>query len=241
MEETNKTLALLLVAAIVVSLGGTIVSLNKLGQIQLGALTGRATDTSPGYVQLNVTSETTITFTRATINFGNGYVNSTCNNCTMNTNSTTSGTNYTNTQCCINEWKNPGSDKEADTGLWIQNQGNTNLTLNLDFDKTAATFIGGSSPSPEFQWIVINDSSARSCTGTCSAPGDDTGGACAFLNNYGLLWNNANMSDPEICASYGFKAITTQDEFVIDVRVLVPRTAIAAQKTATLTVTGTSA
>ena len=58
MEHTEKTLALLLVAAIVVSLGGTIVSLNKLGQIELKTLTGKATDSQPGYVQLNITSDT---------------------------------------------------------------------------------------------------------------------------------------------------------------------------------------
>lgn len=67
MEITNKTLGLLLIAAIVVSLGGTFVSLNKLGDT---STTGYATNNQSGTVQLVVGSSLSILVTDDTINFG---------------------------------------------------------------------------------------------------------------------------------------------------------------------------
>ena len=146
MEDTNKTLALLLVAAIVVSLGGTIISLDRIGQL---SITGFATSNQTGIVQFNITSATTLTLTQSTIDFGNGFVNSTCNNCTMWTNSSTSGTNYSNATCCLGEWY--PLDSDADTGIYFKNQGNTNLSIQLNFSANASAFIGSSSPDPKFQ------------------------------------------------------------------------------------------
>jgi len=239
MEETNKSLALLLVAAIIVSLGGTIVSLNKLGQLQLATVTGRVADTGTGYVQLNVTSQTTITFQQTTIDFGNGYVNASCNNCTMYTNSSTSGENYSNIACCLGNWY--PLTVSSDTGLYFQNEGNTDLTVNLNVSADADTFIGGSGPSPEFQFIIKPDFEARAATASGeTAPNDDTATSCADNWKYDDVWTAVNVSNPVVCASTGFKSNSSQDETVIDFRVLIPRTASAASKTATVTLTGTS-
>ena len=57
MEVSNKTLGVLLIAAIVVSLGGTFVSLNKLGGV---SPTGYATNNVTGTVQLTVGTSTSI-------------------------------------------------------------------------------------------------------------------------------------------------------------------------------------
>ena len=242
MEETNKSLALLLVAAIIVSLGGTIVSLNKLGEIQLTGITGRATTGGKeGFVTLNITEETIMTVMRSMIDFGNGYVNSTCDNCTMWTNSSTGGKNYSDSECCVGEWRTLGV--EADTGIWVQNQGNTNLTVNMDLDKNAASFIGGATPSPEFQIRIMNDSNARTPTGTSSALADDTIGSCDWNYTGGdpeHTWRSVSTDDPVICPDYLFGFDSAADEFVIDVRLVVPRLAVAADQTATITLTGTS-
>jgi hypothetical protein len=229
MDETNKTLALLLVAAIVVSLGGTIVSLNKIGQFEgLVDITGRqVTDTSTGTVQLNLTSDTAITVTRNTIDFGNGYVNSSCDNCTMWTNSTSGGTSYSLGGCCVNEWKTVATSGEAMSGLWIQNTGNENLSVNLNFSANATSFIGG-------------DTVNGTCTGVAE---DDTTDSCGGSLLYTTTWYDFNTSDPYVCggaASYPFEADGTQDEFVLDAKVIVPRNAPAEEKSVTLTFTGTS-
>ena len=67
MEITNKTLGLLLIAAIVVSLGGTFVSLNKLGGT---SATGYATNNETGQVFLSVGTALSILVTDASIDFG---------------------------------------------------------------------------------------------------------------------------------------------------------------------------
>lgn len=67
MEITNKTLGMLLIAAIVVSLGGTFVSLNKLDGV---STTGYATNNQTGTVSLTVGSSLSIIVTDGTIDFG---------------------------------------------------------------------------------------------------------------------------------------------------------------------------
>ncbi|MBN1156996.1 hypothetical protein JXA85_05235, partial [Candidatus Woesearchaeota archaeon] len=67
MEEiSNRALAVLLVAAITISLGGTILSLNKLGGLRMAEkempITGRAL-TEEGYVNLSISSGISITTT----------------------------------------------------------------------------------------------------------------------------------------------------------------------------------
>jgi hypothetical protein len=237
MEDTNKTLALLLVAAIVVSLGGTIISLNKIGT--MATVTGKATATSQGTTQLNITSDTKIGFTKSSINFGNGYVNNSCNNCTMWTNSTGTGlSSWQQVNCCMGGWKSIQSNTAQD-GLWVRNQGNTNLTVNLNFSKTAATFIGGSSPA--FQYRLLTDLTAGTCSNCGSYANDITASCASTLRYTTLAWYDANTSNPIVCATYGLTSDATKDEFVIDFKVIVPRTAPATAKTATVTVTGTSA
>lgn len=239
MEDTNRVLALLLVASIVISLGGTIVSLSKLEGL---GITGYQTATDTGLVQLNITSETNIAITSGTMDFGNGFVNSTCSNCTMWSNSNSTGSNYSDASCCESDWTVLGPN--ASSGIWVQNQGNTNLTVNINFSANAASFIGGSNPAPLFDFRIVNDSDARTCQHTaCTAPGDDTTGSCVdpgWGNQYMSSWATANTSDVLVCASGGFKPITTQDEFAVDIRVRVPRTATASQKTATIFFTGTA-
>ncbi len=70
-EISNKTLAMLLVAAIVVSLGGTLVSLNRLGEV---GVSGYATQQS-GLANLTIESEVGIYLDDALIFFGSGALN----------------------------------------------------------------------------------------------------------------------------------------------------------------------
>ena len=247
MDETNKMLSMLLVVGIVVSLIGLTTSLNKIGQLGLDGLTGRATDVdNSGLVQLNVTSDTSIAFTKTSIDFGNGRVNTSCDNCTMWTNSSTgASSSHVNASCCALSWGTIASSGTAQSGLWVQNLGNTNLSVYMNITGSAANFIGG--PSPHFQFITEQDSNAKDCVPVSSctlASYNDNTAACTDGGglNYTTAWTeiSANTSYT-LCGSYGFKPISTQDEFIIDVRVTVPRDAIPSQKTTTVILTGTSA
>lgn len=67
MSVSNKTLSILLLAAIVVSLGGTFVSLNRLGAI---STTARLTDEAGGTVGVTINETLSITTDTDTISFG---------------------------------------------------------------------------------------------------------------------------------------------------------------------------
>ena len=68
-EISNKTLAFLLVGAIVISLGGTLISMNKLSD--MAAATGLiSSDKTNGTVTLNVTTSIAINVTDDAINLG---------------------------------------------------------------------------------------------------------------------------------------------------------------------------
>lgn len=71
MDISNKTLAMFLVAAIVVSIAGTTISLNRLDRMSTGdGLTGYATS-GVGNVTVNVNSQLSISVTDDIIAFGN--------------------------------------------------------------------------------------------------------------------------------------------------------------------------
>lgn len=245
MEDSSRVLALLLVATIIVSLGGTIVSLNKIGELQFYTLTGRVTS---GTVQLNLSSNAEITFTQAAIDFGTGWVNGSYNNCTMHTNSTSG---YNDTASCLGEWTTGAGSTDYRNGFWIENIGSTNLTVNLNSSANAASFIGGSSPAPLFQWMILSDNSTDDdCVGTCSGVANQD--SLASCNNAWNItggtgqigvWEDVSTADKILCNSTNlFSSEEAQNEFIVNINVRVPKNAPVAQgATATLTVTGTLA
>ena len=74
-EVSNRVLAALLIVAIVVSLGGTMVSLNRIRMLSFVPVTGFDT-TDTGEVGVNITAQAAMEFTKAGIDFGTGWVNS---------------------------------------------------------------------------------------------------------------------------------------------------------------------
>ncbi len=147
MEEHNKTLALLLVAAIVVSLGGTIVSLNKLGQFEISSVTGQVTQ---GTATINVSSTSTINLTDTSIDFGTGALTTGVQNCTMYSNGTYPTTGMEPDTCGTWDWG------VADY-IVIQNVGSLDVTVELGSDVAAAAFIGGTSPAAGYMCYDPSD------------------------------------------------------------------------------------
>ena len=75
MDFTNKGLALIVVVAIVISLGGTIVSLNRLNKLNPHGFTGLVTSgNATGTANFSLQTNVVITFVNSLVNFGSGYV-----------------------------------------------------------------------------------------------------------------------------------------------------------------------
>lgn len=150
MDVNNKTLAVLLIAAIVVSLGGTVVVLNIGGEP-----TGFATsDTSTGTVDYNISSNVLINFTTASIDFGVGYVDTAgdVENCTMDTNN---NINKSGSQCA-------GGLTAVNGGLTLENIGNKNASINLSFTDIAAFLAFNASGESHLRY-QIDDSGESAC------------------------------------------------------------------------------
>ena len=99
-EISNKSLALLLVAAIVVSLGGVFVTLQRLETEYRPPITGMADTTDTGTVLLNIGENVAINFTSATMDWGSGAVDTSKDGCLLQ-NNYTNGSLLTNTDDAI--------------------------------------------------------------------------------------------------------------------------------------------
>ncbi|MFT4261071.1 MAG: hypothetical protein ACMXX9_01410 [Candidatus Woesearchaeota archaeon] len=120
MDISNKTLALFLLGAIVVSLGGTILSLNKLEQV---STTGLVTQT--GTIDLQINESVSITTQdNDLIDFGT---------CTPLTDSTTTinseGSEDTTAAC----------GAYTDRGIFVRNNGNVDVNVTIRSDTVGAT------------------------------------------------------------------------------------------------------
>jgi len=139
-EISNKTLAFLLIGAIVVSLFGTFVSLNKLNKISdygLGGITGLITDS--GTVTLDVSGlESFNVYTD--VDFGSIIPNATKLWATTNTTNNWLGT-------FVNDCSLPAG---ACQGLTIENDGNEVLNISFNTTEDAASLIGGTTPYFKF-------------------------------------------------------------------------------------------
>lgn len=137
-EVSNKTLAALLVVAIVISLGGSLMALNKL---EAGP-TARAA-TTQGTASLNVQAQAIVNVTTTSVDFGNVTVASGDLSCTLDSSTGGVGT-------C-----DPSSTTgtSANGGFVFENIGNVNINVSVTAGKSAATFIGGTQDGgPAYNW-----------------------------------------------------------------------------------------
>ncbi len=100
-------------------------------------LTGKVTDT--GVINITIESTASINFTTDFIDFGSGQVDAGQSSATIDTISVSSNGN----------WTSPASN------FVIENIGNVNVSLNLSFGKTAAQFLGGTSPSYKYNFTNV--------------------------------------------------------------------------------------
>lgn len=137
MDISNKTLALFLLGAIVVSLGGTILSLNKLGEVSTTGLV-----TQPGQVNLTIQDSLSITTEdNSVIDFG------TCTppgGATVTINSE----NGENTTAVCGAY--------AGDGVFVRNNGNVNANVTIRSDVVGAaqsgTFLNSTAGTSSLQY-----------------------------------------------------------------------------------------
>jgi len=203
-EISNKTLAVLLVGAIFVSLFGTFISLSKLDRISAPAGLGGITGLATGNVTLDVTGLSSFTVTD--VNFGSLQPNITAQVITTNTSNTNIGGSPNN---C--------SDHNAATanncaGILITNDGNDVLNLSFVTTSNASNFIGGTNPS--FQFMVRNHNHTTGESG-CSGTVDNT------------VWTEIVAdTNYDICntsgAGTGFNYSAFNDKMVLEFNLTIP-------------------
>ncbi len=213
MEEiSNKTLAILLIGAIVISLGGTLISLNRLARIRIPLITGFA-PTDDATLALTISSLTEVNWTTASIDWGSGTVAAGYDFCTLDTMQGSLTANCTGF-----------APANGGGNLVLENIGNKNVSLNITISNNAAGFIGdGATYSAEYYWNFSN-AEADSCPATS-------------LELTEGQWYLANTTTIIVCNSTGggFLANDNSDTLNFDVRILIPSDATPGSKTSTIT------
>ena len=210
MDISNKTLALVLVVALVVSMTGTLLSLNRLQSIGIRGITGRA-GSDQGNVTLTVSSAASLIFRINAINFGSGTINTSAgvNNCTMDS------MGNRNAGCA--------SFTTVTQGLVLENDGNENLSVTMNSTVNSTDFIGGTiEGGPLFQWNITNNESTSCKTGLYAGNG-------TFVD--------VNKSQMDICSDFVWQ--DTVDSILVHVLVRIPSDSLTGQRNATFLAVGT--
>jgi hypothetical protein len=212
MDISNKTLAIFLVAAIFISLCGTLVSLNKLSSM---GFTGYAiNDTDLGYTNFSITSNVSLVLNVSRIDFGSGEINGSgpgLQNCTLESN----GTVPDATRCI--------SFPTTDTQLILFNDGNQNVSVRLLSNATADEFIGGDSALNNFSWKVAQNEST-----SCLTLSDTSFNEVAA----GTLYSEGR----DVCDQLDYN--DDQDSLAIDLHLVIPENAFQGDREATITAFG---
>jgi hypothetical protein len=209
-------LAILLVVAIAISLGGTFFSLNRLSNLMRAPpSTGYATNPQ-GSAIVNITAIGSLKFALGLLDFGIGSVNTTDNEYCSMASGADSGFKDANNRCI--DFNDPATFKS----LVIENDGTKNLTITMDSNKNAATFIGGTG-SPGFKFYVTNNE-----TGSCPDP-------------VPAAWTNVNLTTMNLCSGTGLGFDNGADTMYIHLNITIPYNSLLGLQEVTLTVTGTPA
>ncbi len=235
-EISNRTLVALLVATVVVSLGGTFIALgsinNKLSSLGLGTITGFALIPN-ATATVTVQSVSSIKFSQASVAFGEGSVNTSggFNNCTL---STLDGATGANSGCA--------DFSQVDNGFTIENDGNSNLSVELRSNISAADFIGLGSAL--FLWnVTVNESNSCRNTTNDGAINPNTTLGCGanssndVADNCGSIFEGVSTTNKNICPRLLY--VDESDALNIDINISIPMDAPTGAKVAGLIVTGT--
>jgi hypothetical protein len=214
-EISNKTIVILLIGAIIISLGGTIVSLNKISKIKTVSITGFAPgdrNQSAGNVSLTISDITWINFTVRSCNLGSGYV--TQNKCELNS------SRYANVSACSPSF----STSNVCDGLQVKNIGNNNVTLNITW-KNNSQFIQGS--GAELWFKTVN--------GTIAGANN---GCKAGQQNFDRKWNQVARAGQHNLTCSRFYFGSSENTMSMHLRVRIQQGAASGHKQNIITAIG---
>ncbi len=188
--------------------------------------------TGEGNLSIELIEATIIEFTVDTLNFNQGYINETCNNCTMDT----EGSGNADTSCCHHNWATPPED-----GLLLENKGNTVVSLYISTTANASSWINGTTVTPSFQFMMKSESEEEHAD-SASGAWDDTAASC--LSGWKPTdWTEATTVNQYICGNetqYDFSYTHDRDEAHLLVKVVIPSDAPKGNKAVTFQVTATA-
>jgi len=221
MEFSNRTLAWLVLATIVVSMFGTFISLNK-----LNGITALATSNASGQANVQISSQTVLDFSIDTISFGSGSVNgSSPYQCNLTVNKTVGQVD--GTVVSAGGCNNFSSTLTGGT-LTLVNDGNTILNVTLNFSGNAANVIGGgggSVPLPSMAFTVAQNEST----------------SCTTLNTTYAGWTEIQNTSgwPAYLVCTNMQYIDTSDSISLGLRLSIPSNASEGVKTLYVRAQGT--
>ena len=175
-----------------------------------GIITGLASQTN-GTVNITVNTLLSINFTNNTINWGGGTFNagSTRANLTTAQGGTVSAVGGT--------WS-IAIESNGSGGFIIENVGNVNATLHVATGKSAATFLGGTTPAYMFN---VTNSDAGSCLNNTGGIGNITNSASGGLIPLGYFYDvNTTIPGTPICGRFQFT--DSSDSIRIGVHLSIP-------------------
>lgn len=223
MELSNKTIFAILAVTLVITITGTFVNLSKIYDFGYLGLTGAAVSTDQGNATITISQQTSITNNFNDIQFGSGYVNSSCTVCNMDSNG--SG----NFGCCGTFNWTRGSTTGNFSGFLLENTGNINLSLNYTCagNCTAAQFIGGTSPAFQIRATTNFNSQQSGEVSAIDSSASCGGGTTNGLLNLSTYVAVAAVGD-FICGNtttYPLSFLSALDAIVIDLNVSIPEDA----------------
>ncbi|NCO11848.1 hypothetical protein CO038_03450 [Candidatus Pacearchaeota archaeon CG_4_9_14_0_2_um_filter_39_13] len=201
MNDSNLLLGLAVIAVVVsvIAAGFTYLS--------IASLTTKISGLAIGTANLTVETQASINFTTAVVNWGSGKVNDGQTQAHLSTVGAGSVSN--------GNWT-------AATGLILENNGNSNVSLNITVGKNASNFIGGTG---SLYFINVSDNEV---------------GACTNASGFALgLFYSANTSNTLLnCNSFRFDEAA--DAIRIDFNITIPENSLKGALGDIITATATA-
>ena len=210
-DISNKGLGLILLFAMLVSVSGTMYTLNRVNGIE--SSTGHVTLSQTGQSNFSINSSLSIRFNNMNIvQFGSGYVNTTLHNCLIGTNMTAAQIGLSGVSGCVGFNTSVGQ-----SNMTIENDGNILANVSLNFSVNATSFISGTAPS--FQYRIMNNLTEANSCGTIQ-----NGSSWKEVGGY-----DSNGTGARVCTK--FNTSDTNDTFDIGLWLSIPDTATTGSHT----------
>jgi len=182
MEEiSNKTLATLLVVAIVISLAGTFFAMRGVSSVT-NVISGAATSTS-GEAAVNITQQLSIILRNTSVYFGSGLLYSNSTQCDLDS---SLGAAYYDTSC----WN--ATVPNTPEPFLLENDGNVVADITITSVTAATLFTGSTAGSPAYKASVAEPGGRiTGCDGTPQTALDLTASAQSLCTSM----NDSNLAD----------------------------------------------